>query len=122
MSALKKLGKNRIQNFSSIPATGRAIVWYAEVAQQLPGLFSAPAKWVRLPASPVAYAGSTTDTSVVTLDNNGSELILIPAGESEMGDGEDANCPRRRGFLDAYYIGKFAVTNAQYAFFAKATG
>lgn len=53
---------------------------------------------------------------------DGSEFVLIPAGEFEMRDGEEANCSGHRVFLDAYYIGKFAVTNAQYALFAKSTG
>ena len=62
------------------------------------------------------------DRSVITLEKDGSELLLIPAGEFEMGDGKDDNCPKHPVFLDAYYIGKYCVTNAQYARFVSETG
>ena len=39
-----------------------------------------------------------------------------------MGDGKDGDNPKHRVHLDAYYIGKYAVTNAQYAKFVRATG
>ncbi len=46
---------------------------------------------------------------------DGSVMVLVPAGEFEMGDGRDADCPKHRVSLDAYYIGVCCVTNAQYA-------
>ena len=92
----------------------------ASNGQPLPGLCGYPAAVAQPSASPALFAASTADKNVITLEKDGGELILIPSGEFEMGDGKDANCPRRRVFLDAYYIGKFAVTNAQYALFAKA--
>ena len=52
----------------------------------------------------------------------GSVLVLVPAGEFEMGDGQDGNCPKHRVYLDAYYIGVYAVTNRQYAEFVRQTG
>ncbi len=52
---------------------------------------------------------------------DGSVLVLVPAGEFEMGDGKDNDCPKHRVSLDAYYIGVCCVTNAQYARFVKET-
>ena len=53
---------------------------------------------------------------------DGSVLALVPAGEFEMGDGQDASCPKHQVHLDAYYIGVYAVTNRQYAEFVSQTG
>ncbi|NUQ63359.1 MAG: formylglycine-generating enzyme family protein [Pirellulales bacterium] len=52
----------------------------------------------------------------------GSELVYVPPGEFEMGDGEDADCPKHRVWLDGYYIAIYPVTNAQYGRFVEATG
>jgi len=49
-------------------------------------------------------------------------MVLVPAGEFEMGDGQDQECPQHRVYLDAYYIGVYAVTNRQYAEFIRQTG
>jgi len=49
-------------------------------------------------------------------------MVLVSAGEFEMGDGRDQNCPQHRVYLDAYYIGVYAVTNRQYAEFIRQTG
>jgi formylglycine-generating enzyme len=53
---------------------------------------------------------------------DGSLLAYVPAGMSEMGDGQDADCPKHRVELSAYWIGIYAVTNAQYLKFVRATG
>ncbi len=50
---------------------------------------------------------------------DGSVMVLVPAGEFEMGDGRDADCPKHRVWVDAYYIGVTCVTNAQYARFVR---
>lgn len=52
---------------------------------------------------------------LVVNEADGSVLVYVPAGEFEMGDGQDANCPEHRVYVDAYYIGIYCVTNAQYA-------
>jgi formylglycine-generating enzyme required for sulfatase activity len=53
-----------------------------------------------------------------------SDIVLIPAGEFQMGsDSGDADeRPVHTVFLDAFYIDKFEVTNAQYQKFVEATG
>ena len=50
--------------------------------------------------------------------------VAIPAGEFIMGshEGRDNEKPEHRVYLDAYAIGRFEVTNVQYARFAEATG
>jgi formylglycine-generating enzyme required for sulfatase activity len=59
---------------------------------------------------------------LVVNEKDGSIMVFVPAGEFEMGDGENTNCPRHRVYLNAYYIGVYAVTNRQYAEFVKETG
>jgi len=57
---------------------------------------------------------------------DGAEMILIPAGEfimgSPEGEGNDNEHPQHTVFLDAFYIDKYEVTNAQYKQFMQATG
>jgi formylglycine-generating enzyme required for sulfatase activity len=55
-------------------------------------------------------------------EKDGSLLVYVPAGEFEMGDGQDNNCPPHRVTLSAYWIGVYGVTNAQYRKFVDATG
>ncbi len=55
----------------------------------------------------------TLPRSITTRD--GSVLLLIPAGEFEMGRGRRVNMP-------PFYIGEYPVTNAQYALFIRETG
>jgi formylglycine-generating enzyme required for sulfatase activity len=50
-------------------------------------------------------------------------MVLVPAGEFWMGtDGAGDESPRHRVYLDAYHIDKYAVTNALYERFMRATG
>jgi formylglycine-generating enzyme required for sulfatase activity len=53
---------------------------------------------------------------------DGSILVYVPAGAFEMGDGQDSDCPQHRVELSAYWIGVYAVSNAQYLKFVQATG
>ncbi|WP_295590242.1 SUMF1/EgtB/PvdO family nonheme iron enzyme [uncultured Lamprocystis sp.] len=53
---------------------------------------------------------------------DGSVMVHVPAGEFEMGDGQGDNCPKHRVFVSAYWMGVYAVTNAQYLKFVEATG
>jgi len=56
---------------------------------------------------------------------DGSKLILIPAGEFTMGSPEGKGYkdehPQHKIYLDAYYIGKYEVTNEQFARFVRET-
>jgi formylglycine-generating enzyme required for sulfatase activity len=51
---------------------------------------------------------------------DGGPAVLIPAGSFIMGD--DENSPRRRIYVDSFYLDKFEVTVGRYAAFLKSTG
>jgi formylglycine-generating enzyme required for sulfatase activity len=54
---------------------------------------------------------------------DGKEMILIPAGPFLMGSDEyGPETPPHNVTLDAYYIDKYPVTNAEYKHFVGATG
>ena len=58
------------------------------------------------------------------IGKDSGEMILIPAGEFQMGNdkGFGNEKPAHTVYLDDFYIDKYAVTNAQYKKFVKATG
>jgi formylglycine-generating enzyme required for sulfatase activity len=64
------------------------------------------------------------DTPAAIKGEDGAEMVLIAAGEFWMGadEGEDKSRPRRRVHLDAYYIDRFEVTNAQFKAFVEGRG
>lgn len=61
------------------------------------------------------------DVAVVEI---GEEMVLIPAGEFQMGsnDGHPNEKPVHTVYLDAFYIDRYEVTNAQYAEFLNSEG
>ena len=54
---------------------------------------------------------------------DGAEMVLIPAGNFQMGsdDDEDNEKPVHTVYVDAFYMDKYEVTNAQYRRFVQAT-
>jgi len=60
------------------------------------------------------------------IGKDGAPMVLIPAGEFQMGDafkeGNSDERPIHTVYLDAFYIDKYEVTNAQYKKFMDATG
>jgi len=58
------------------------------------------------------------------IGNDGAPMVLIPAGEFEMGSnaGRNDEKPVHTVYLDAFYMDKYEVTNAQYKKFMDATG
>lgn len=72
----------------------------------------------------VVSCAKTPKATIIGKD--GAEMILIPAGEfimgSPEGEGNDDEHPQHTVFLDAFYIDKYEVTNAQYKQFMLATG
>ncbi len=65
-----------------------------------------------------------TKLSKKIVGKDGAPMVLIPAGEFEMGDLVDGmgNAPIHTIYLDAFYMDKYAVTNALYKKFMDATG
>ncbi len=59
-----------------------------------------------------------------TITVGGVEFILIPPGEFTMGSdtGRDNEKPVHEVYVDAFYIGKYPITNVQYSRFVKDTG
>jgi formylglycine-generating enzyme required for sulfatase activity len=53
---------------------------------------------------------------------DGSVMVYVPEGKFQMGDGQNNDCPKHQVFVSAYWIGVYAVTNAQYLRFVEATG
>ena len=58
------------------------------------------------------------------VERDGAEMVLIPAGEFEMGsnDGDDDERPVHTVYVDAFYMDKYEVTVGQYKKFVQATG
>jgi formylglycine-generating enzyme required for sulfatase activity len=61
----------------------------------------------------------------VTMDDDGKKILMvfIPAGECVMGseNGDSDEKPRHTVYLDAFYIDRYPVTNAEYKKFVEAT-
>jgi len=57
---------------------------------------------------------------VVNLKDN-SVMVYVPAGEFEMGDGHNSDCPKHTIYLSAYWISIYPVTNGQYLKFIEET-
>ena len=58
------------------------------------------------------------------IGKDGAEMVLIPAGEFQMGsnDDEDDEKPVHTVYLDDFYMDKYEVTNALYKKFIDSTG
>jgi len=80
---------------------------------------------LRNPEAPVNYETPAISSTNAVSDNDDS-MTLIPAGEFQMGDnlnnGDRDERPIHTVYVDAFYIDKYEVTNAQYRKFVKATG
>jgi len=81
-----------------------------------------------LPPGFVAKEGTETDAAsglpmTILCVKNGSEMVLVPAGEFSMGSekGEPDERPVHRVYLDAFYIDRCEVSNGDYDQFVKET-
>jgi len=76
------------------------------------------------PAPQIIIPHKPTATVPARIRNRaGQEMILIPAGEFSMGSAKYNNeKPIHRVYLDAFYISRYPVTNAEYKKFVDDTG
>ena len=67
---------------------------------------------------------TTTVSGTTKIEKDVTKMVLIPAGEFEMGSsiGDPDERPVHTVNVDAFYIGMYEVTNAQYKEFVDATG
>ena len=88
----------------------------------VPGLRTPPRqKWEGL----VLPAGIRSQDGRTWCERDGAEMVLIPAGEFEMGGIEKpvgpVSIPRHRVFVSAFLMDRHEVTNAQFAQFVRET-
>ena len=77
-----------------------------------------------------AYGASPGDLLVIVrverqiaqtiLGDDGTEMVLIPAGEFLMGDNNRSETPEHTVYLNDFYMDKYEITNAQYKKFVDA--
>ena len=74
------------------------------------------------PVVPTQPSTSTLASTIIGED--GAKMVLIPAGIFQMSsnDGEDDEKPSHTVYVDAFYMDKYEVTNAQYRKFMQVTG
>ena len=74
----------------------------------------------------VTSEGDTETIQALIVNDGYGEYVFVPAGEFEMGDnfseGNSDERPVHTITLDAYYIGKYEVTNTQFAVFLNDRG
>ncbi|TAJ23092.1 MAG: formylglycine-generating enzyme family protein [Nitrospirae bacterium] len=99
-----------------------------EVELLQPGAKDTIMKWLKLAPQGHAERGKMLALLAKSqqLSATAAEWVLVPAGEFEMGaEGAPAGpdeAPKHKVTLDAFYIGKYEVTNRQYQAFVKTTG
>ena len=71
-------------------------------------------------------SASNGSAATMLADYDGAEMVFVPAGSFTMGsapgNGEPDELPWHEVYLDAYYMDRHEVTNAQYALFVEVTG
>ncbi len=80
-----------------------------------------------IPTRPFTLTPSLTPTpEISTRSQDGMSMVFVPAGDFTMGsppgEGGDEEFPQHKVTLDAYWIDRTEVTNAQYKLFVTATG
>jgi len=99
------------------PGKNKHIVW--DAGKDVPGVFG-----MNYRAKVIASDGKPGDEEIVGKD--GMPMVLIPAGEFEMGDhfneGDSNELPVHTVYVDSFYIDKYEVTNEMYARFLNEIG
>jgi len=88
-----------------------------------PGIFALLFTLITIPIEIIEQT-KQAELPRIKIGKDGAEMVLIPAGEFQMGsnDGDYDEKPVHTVYLDAFYIDKYEVTNAQYKKFMDATG
>lgn len=96
---------------------GRARQWTSKMARVKPSEVRSVAARQPRKNPTVAVHGSK-------VGKDGAEMVLIPAGEFQMGsdDGDTNEKPVHNVFVDAFYMDKYEVSNTQYLLFVQETG
>ncbi len=97
-------------NWSSLPGTAGSI--------NETGLFTADTTKTGTELITAKYKGKQDDATVTIIERiQLGQMIYVPAGKFTMGDEEGFSDqkPVHTVYLDSYYIGKYEVTNAEYA-------
>jgi len=99
------------------PGTNKHIVW--DAGKDVPEVYGTNYR-----AKVIATDGVPAEGEIIGKD--GVPMVLIPAGEFEMGDhfneGSSNERPVHTVYLDAFYIDKYEVTVGQYKKFISETG
>jgi formylglycine-generating enzyme required for sulfatase activity len=95
---------------------GRAIAVSVDVLRR--AFLNWPLPWL------LASAGTSPEMPTELKGKDGAEMVLVPAGEFWMGsdDGAANERPRRKVYLDAFYVDKYEVTNGLYKRFLDESG
>jgi len=101
----------------NLPASVADVVERRALQQRRKRLMRVGAAAVVAIVAALAYFFATRNTDNATLD--GAPMVLVPAGEFEMGDGIDG--PLRHVYLSAFYIDRYEVTTDRYAKFLAAS-
>ncbi len=120
----KLINARAIVAFSAFAAVAVGLFWLFSTfgKPHPPGTEPEPdGVFVDVPAQPIAPVAGSDSAPVVDLPE---DMVLVPAGDFIMGaDSEFSNeRPRRSVHLNAFYIDKYEVTNADYKEFVDATG
>ena len=80
------------------------------------GTSSLPSERTEDPGLPELVQGLFGNEKTRTRKIDGMEMVLVPAGEFQMGseDGHENERPIHEVYLDAFYIDKYEISNAQY--------
>lgn len=101
-------------------AAGKQAKWTNISLEKLPEPESIPdvSPVISEPPSAVRVVSPIATGSTEIIGKDGVPMVLIPAGEFQMGAGAASHVV----YLDAFYMDKYEVTNAQYKKFIDATG
>lgn len=97
--------------------------WYTTFGGSLPKLPGSDSQPGTKPGTGTTTGAHTTGPDIQQLLNTPENMAFVPAGEFIMGTQSEFSNerPRRKVYLDAYFIDKYEVTNAEYKKFVDKT-